>query len=339
MSVFIYLVFSIFSDGNVFKIDLNFPDKLTELHDAVRYLKNKKVHMLIVYYCGHGNKGVDEDDDKDDDEDEEKDDNAEDDDNDEDNDKGDENCDEDDEGDKKDDNDKGDDKDGDEDDEKDDSDEDDDKDDVPFFLIGEEHSGITDKDLRKLLTPFTKTSLLVIMDCCFAARYKVLPEIQDKKPLPEIFHVQFNATGSSNTGLVSMHINSIFTCCLVRAMEGGFRRLLPLCDVSECKCEDGVCFKSSAAAFGIISIDDCDQYITEHMKILEVDSSLVKNGFLGDIPIARYRDTPLGVFKYDIRGVKGILNIYHLQDLPDDLLRQLWDEIGKIFLNNNSISF
>lgn len=284
--------FSIFSDGNIFQISHNSPNKLKALHDAVKYLKTKTVHTLIFYYSGHGSKGkykgVDEDDDEDD-----------------------------------------------EDDKKDDNDEDDSKDNVPFFLLGEKRTGITDKNLRKILTPFTKTNLLVIMDCCFAARYKVLPEIRDKEPRPEIYRVQFNGTGSTNFGQMSSRINSIFTCCLLSAMEGGFRCPPFLCDVSKCK--EGVYFQRSAAASGYISLDDCLKFITQHIENYDVDSNLVKTGLLDDVAIARYHDTPLGVFKYDIRGVKGILNLYKLQDIPDDLLWQLWDEIGKTFLNNNSV--
>lgn len=272
------------------------------------------MHTLILYYSGHGSKGksksVDEEDDTDGDEDHYRY-------------KGNE------EGDKK-----------------SDSDEDD-KDNVPYFLIGEKwitdrglrkHVGvrITDKRLRKLLTPFTKTSILVIMDCCYAARYKVLPEIRYKEPHPQIFRVQFNGTGSSNAGLMNSRIKSLFTCCLLRAMEGGF--MCPLNDyVSKCKVE--VYFQRSVEiqGSGYISLGDCHRFITQHLKLCDVDSNVVKMRLLDDVVIARYRDTPLGVFKYDIRGLKGILNTYQLQDIHNDMFCQLWLEIGKTFLKNNSI--
>lgn len=263
------------------------------------------MHTLIFYYSGHGRKGKckvgDEDDTDDDDKD-----------GDEDHDKGNE------EGDKK-----------------ADSEEDDDKDNVPYILIGEKQR-ITDKGLRKLLTPFTKTSILVIMDCCYAARYKVLPEIRYKEPHPQIFRVQFNGTGSSNAGLMNSRIKSLFTCCLLRAMEGGF--MCPLNDyVSKCKVE--VYFQRSVEiqGSGYISLGDCHRFITQHLKLCDVDSNVVKMRLLDDVVIARYRDTPLGVFKYDIRGLKGILNTYQLQDIHNDMFCQLWLEIGKTFLKNNSI--
>lgn len=205
-------------------------------------------------------------------------------------------------------------------------DKDNEEDDIPRFQFGTTtETSITDEDMRNNLTSFTNTNLFVIMDCCYAERYKILPE--RKYPLPNVWHVQFNGTGSTNFGWMDSKINSVFTCCLVRAMEGGFSCPQGLCDVSKCKA--GVELQTSAKATGYISLRNCYEYIATHVKDYNVDSNLFTSGISDNLAVACYSGAPLGIFKYDIGDKRRRLMMHQLQDNPDDMLRQLWDHMGK----------
>lgn len=187
-----------------------------------------------------------------------------------------------------------------------------------------------DQELKELLNLVQCTRLLVILDCCFAARYKVVVE---KPGGPVGWRIQLNGTGADKEGNLT---ENSFTRHLICAVNG-FHICPGTDDENAPPCRMCVKFKKLSETRGYIDVYDFIGFCSEHIKLNETndkdcpDSNMSAGGTLcGKAELALFNSKPfVYIFQYQNKDdEREKFHLWNLKQNPDDILRELWNKIN-----------
>ena len=192
-------------------------------------------------------------------------------------------------------------------------------------------------ELQEHLKSIQSSRLLVILDCCFAANYEVLPRFDDDTGVT--WQVQLN--GASGRGVTEVEdTKSIFTQHLIAALHSArscpLKRMSSEEDVETVPCKYCEKLRKISSFRGYIDLHDVRDYISEHMK--SDDTTYAPNmstrNVSGEIKIAHYNDKTF-VHTFIFCGNEGKKKAFYLQFMGatvDDLLENLFQMVTDIGL-------
>lgn len=186
-----------------------------------------------------------------------------------------------------------------------------------------------DQELKELLDSVNCTRLLVILDCCYAARYKV---VVDKPSDPVGWRIQLNGTGAEKEG----NLTDSFTRHLIHAVNS-FHKCPGTDDENAPPCHRCIKFKKLSETRGYIDVYDFIGFCSEHVKLNEADeedcpdSNMLAGTLCGRAELALFNSKPFRyIFQYRNKDDESEkFHLWNLKQNPDDILRELWNKIGK----------
>lgn len=203
---------------------------------------------------------------------------------------------------------------------------------VPELQISKDDiDNMTDQELKELLDSVKCTRLLVILDCCFAARYEVIVE---KPGSPVGWRIKLCGTGAEKESNLT---ENTFTRHLICAVNGF--HICPGADDDENAppCRMCVKFKKLSETRGYIDVYDFIGFCSEHMKHKQTndddyqDPNMLAGTLRGKAALAPLNSKPFKyIFQYQNKDdEREKFHLWNLKQNPDDILHELWNKISK----------